>query len=101
LPLPSSPKCIYVSNSVLAVMNFHYLKQQLLSPKKLGYVNSAFDIVFNTMFSRFYGIIIQNVLIFNSGFDNALFGGMFPCVTNKFILRLSVGYMKIIDWCLL
>ena len=82
-------------------MNFHYLKQQLLSPKKLGYVNSAFDIVFNTMFSRFYGIIIQNVLIFNSGFDNALFGGMFPCVTNKFILRLSVGYMKIIDWCLL
>jgi hypothetical protein len=66
---------------MLAVMNFHYLGQELLSPKKLGYVNSAFDIVFNTMFSRFYGIIIQNVLIFNSGFDNALFGVMFPQVT--------------------
>jgi len=51
------------------------------------------------MFSRFDGIIIRNVLIFNSGFDNALYGLMFPYVTNKFILRLSVGIMKIIDWC--
>jgi hypothetical protein len=86
---------------MLAVMNFHYLGQELLSPKKLGYVNSAFDIVFCTMFSRFYNIIIKNVLMFNTGFDNALYGLMFPNVTNKFILRLSVGSMKIIDWCLL
>ena len=70
---------------MLAVMNFHYLGQELSSPKKLGYVNSAFDIVFNTMFSRFYGIIIQIVPIFNAGFDNALYGLMFPNVTNIFI----------------
>ena len=85
---------------MLAVMNFHYLGQELLSPKKLCSVNSAFDIVFYTVFSRFCGIIIQNVLIFNSGFDNALYGVMFPYVA-KFILRLSEGNMKIIDWCLL
>jgi len=40
-------------------MNFHYLDQELLSSKKLGYMNSAFDIVFYTMFSRFDGIIIR------------------------------------------
>jgi hypothetical protein len=45
----SSQKCLYGSNSMLAVMNFHYLGQELLSPKKLGYLNSAFDIVFYTM----------------------------------------------------
>jgi hypothetical protein len=92
---------MYGSNNVLAVMNFHCLGQELLSPKKLGYMNSAFDTVFYTMFSRFDGIIIRNVLLFNSGFDNALCRVMFPYVTNKFILRLSVGSMKIIDWCLL
>jgi hypothetical protein len=86
---------------MLAVMNFHYLGQELLSRKKLGYMNNALDIVFYTMCSRFYGIIIQNVLIFNSGFDNVLYGVMFPYVTNRFILRLSVGSMKTIDWCLL
>ena len=73
---------------MLNVMNFHYFGQELLSSKKLGYVNSAFDIVFNSMFSRFYDIIIQNVLIFNSGFDNALYGVMFLYVA-KFILRSS------------
>ena len=63
---------------MLAVMNFHYLRKEFLIPKKLGYVNSAFDIVFYTMFSRFYGIIIQNVLIFNPFHSNFSAASILP-----------------------